>query len=609
MSSLIRFGGLASGLDIDKIVSDLMKVERIKVDRLYQDRQMLEWQQEDYRDINSRLLSFKNTVFNMKLQSTIRKNTITVSDETIVTATAGASAREGNYTLQVNRLAEQAIKESGSSLSKALESSSLTTPINITSTNKEFKITLDGIQKDIILTEGSYNTLTDLKNEIQTKVDAAFGANQITVSVNVDKLTFEPSGDYKPQIILNSGTNDALGTLGFSDGASFKISTTASLKDVSAKFKYDPFASGDIIEFKVNGQTFSYDLSVGGADEGKSLASIISDINKNEAAGVEAYYDSITDRIVIRSKEYGLDAQVLVENIQGNLFGATGALQIDGNVDYGQNSEIVLDGITIIKSSNKFTIDGINYNLKKVSADVVNINVQRDIQGAYDAIKNFIDEYNSILDLINGKLTEDRYRDYKPLTQEQKDAMSDREVELWEEKARSGLLRNDSILSGIVSGMRTVMYSTVEGTGSSNNMLSEIGIKTIGYKEMGRLHIDESELMEALNNDIEGVIALFTQDSDVDDEKGIAVRLYDVVDNGIDRAIDKAGSATSFSSYDQSYLGKRIRDVNNRIEDMEEYLLTVEDRYWRQFTAMEKAISNMNAQSMWLNQQLMSMGK
>jgi len=70
----------------------------------------------------------------------------------------------------------------------------------------------------------------------------------------------------------------------------------------------------------------------------------------------------------------------------------------------------------------------------------------------------------------------------------------------------------------------------------------------------------------------------------------------------------RVGSTVSFNSYDQSYLGKRIREMNDRIYDMEEYLTTVEDRYWRQFTAMEKAINEMNSQSTWLSQQLMSMG-
>jgi len=522
MSNLLRIGGLASGMDIDQIVSDLMKVENMKVACLYQDKQIIEWQREDFREINASLLSFRSTVLNMKLESSFIQNDVTFSDEdneAVVNISAGAAAREGNYTLEVNTLAEQAVKKSGSSLSKVLGGSSVTAPVDITSANKEFKVTLDGVEKDIVLTEATYDTLTDLKNEIQTQIDAAFGSNQITIGVNGDKLTFEPAGDYKPQIVLNSGTNDALGTLGFfSDGDSFKISTTSALKDITDKFKNNPFASGDTIEFKINGQLFSYDFA--GDDVGKTLSDIIDDINDNSDAGVEARYDSITDKLIIQSADYGLGAQVLVENVQGNLFGAAGALQIDGNIDYGVNSEVVLDGITITKTNNDFTIDGINYSLKDVSTGEMNFNVDRNVQAAYDSIVNFVNEYNNVLDLINGKLTEERYRDYRPLTQEQRNAMSETEIELWEEKAKSGLLRNDSVLNRIVSNMRTIMYSQVEGTGSDNDNLSRIGVTTRSYNERGKLYINESELMEALNNDLEGVVALFTQSSDTDEEEG-----------------------------------------------------------------------------------------
>jgi len=377
---------------------------------------------------------------------------------------------------------------------------------------------------------------------------------------------------------------------------------------MARRFANDPFDTGDVIRFSINGQEFSYDLSEGGADENKTLAGILSDINKNAEAGVTAYYDSVTDKIVIKSKGYGVGAEVSIQNLEGNLFGAGGALQIDDGVSYGKNSEIELNGVVISKNSNKFTIEGISFNLKETSNETVVINVARDTQGAFDAIKNFVDEYNKIIEAINGKLYEERFRGYPPLTDEQKEAMSDKEVELWEQKARSGLLRNDPVLSSIVSQMRTLMYQQVEGTGSVYSTLSSIGIKTKDYKEFGKLHIDENRLREALNNDLEGVVSLFNQSSEVDSQRGLAVRLYDVVNSGITRLSDKAGSSTSLINYDNSYIGKRIRDMDKRIESMEEYLFQLEDRYWRQFTAMEKALNEMYSQSMWLSQQLMFWG-
>lgn len=613
MVSPIRIGGLASGMDTDLMVKDLMRVQRMKADKLYQNRQVLQWQQEDYRTINSLLLGFRSTAFDMRLQATLMKNSVTVSNDSIADVTAGAAAREGSYTLKVNALAEQALKKSGGSLSKPLEGDAIGDTVSINSTNNEFVLNLDGVEKTITITEGDYS-IEVLAGELQLQVDDAFGAGQVTVDSiaegpGINRITFQPAGEYKPQIMLKSGGNDALGVLGFEDGDSFRVIPNASLKGMSGRFENDPFVVGDgLIRFKINGQEFSYDFSEGGPDEDKSLASIISDINKNTEAGVLAYYDSVTDKVMIKSKDYGAGARVSIENLEGNLFGAGGALQMDDSVTYGQNSQIELNGVVINKSSNNFTIEGLSFDLKEVSIEVVTIIVARDTQGAFDAIKNFVDEYNKIIETINGKLYQERFKDFTPLTDEQKEAMSDREVEMWEEKARSGLLRNDPVLSSIVSGMRTLMYQPVKDTGSPYSTLGSIGIATRDYKEFGKLHIDENKLREALNNDLEGVVSLFNQSGEVENEKGIAVRLYDAVSRGITRLSEKAGSSAGLTTYDNSYIGERIRDMDKRIESMEDYLVRVEDRYWRQFTAMEKALDQMNSQSMWLSQQLMFWG-
>ena len=111
MISPIRIGGLASGMDIDKLVSDMMRVQRMKADKLYQERQVLRWQQEDYRSINSLMLAFKNTVFDMRLQATLMKYSAVISGASVADVTAGSAAREGSYTLKVNALAQQAVKK------------------------------------------------------------------------------------------------------------------------------------------------------------------------------------------------------------------------------------------------------------------------------------------------------------------------------------------------------------------------------------------------------------------------------------------------------------------------------------------------------------------
>jgi flagellar hook-associated protein 2 len=99
----------------------------------------------------------------------------------------------------------------------------------------------------------------------------------------------------------------------------------------------------------------------------------------------------------VRSKDYGSGARVNIENITGNLFGANGALQIDDLAGHGRNSQVNLNGVTIIKPGNSFTIDGVNYNLYQTTDEAVNIDIKRDIQHAFDVIKGFVDQYNDLL--------------------------------------------------------------------------------------------------------------------------------------------------------------------------------------------------------------------
>lgn len=603
--NIMRITGMVSGMDTDQMVKDLMKIEYTKVDSLKQDKQIYEWQQDMYRELNSALLSLKNETFDMKLEENLKAMSAASSDTTKVTTTVSPDAVEGNYTISISQIASGAQASSAASISKAITGNALGYPVTIDASHNEFKVTLDGVQKAIVLDTKTYdgtpgNTLTDLQADVQSKVDAAFGAGKISMGLDVDKLTFEPAGDYKPEITLSSGdSNDALTILGFSSGDSFKIDTTSSLKSISDKFDYDPFSAGDTISFKINDQLFEYDFSAGGTDENATLQDILNDINGNENANVKAYYDSVTDKIVIQSKDTGLGSEVKIENISGNLFGANGAIQIGDGTTYGQNAEFTLNGIDISKTSNSFSINGVNYHLLDATAADVTITVEKDSQTIFDNVKNFVEKYNEVLDKFNTKLSEKRYRDYIPLTDEQKQGMSDSEIELWEEKAKSGLISNDSSLSMMVNNMRRYIYETVEDSGGTYTNLSEIGISTTDYRENGKLHIDEDKLMEAINNNIDDVMKLFTNDS----ETGVMDRLYDELDDDIDTLTDKAGSATGFAIYDSSSLGKTIYSLAEEIDEMNVKLFEKENSLYEKFAAMESALSRMNSQSAWLSQQ------
>src|SRR5690606_7993389 len=138
------------------------------------------------------------------------------------------------------------------------------------------------------------------------------------------------------------------------------------------------------------------------------------------------------------------------------------------------------------------------------------LTVQADTTKTFDKIKVFIDKYNETIADIEKQLVEKRYPDFQPLSAEQKKDMTDNDIELWEEKSRSGLLRNDPILKSAIQELRRSFTNPVEGMpAGSINMLSQIGINTGTWSEGGKLFIDEDKLKKALTDKPDQVMALF----------------------------------------------------------------------------------------------------
>lgn len=504
MYSNLRIGGLASGMDIDSIVEDLMRAHRIPVQKLEQDKQILEWQQEDFREINTTLRSFRDTVFDMKLQSTYLTKKASSSDESVVSATAGTSAAPGTYTVNVTQLAE-------------------------------------GVSK------GSQSELADEKDA---------GGNTLTLA----------------------------GQFSLSGTITFELKGSKGSKE------------------------FSFDTST------DTIYTVVSEIN-DANLGIKASYDSTLNRFFLTTESTGSEQEITVVSDSYNfLSDSTGdgtgnklKLKLQTGTTYnGQDASFTFGDTTLTSSTNSVTVNGVSLELKDDTGTGVNITVTSDTDAVFDSIVNFINEYNNTIEAISDKLHEPRYRDYKPLTDEQREQLTDDQIDKWIEKARSGLLRNDPILSSIQSKMRLTMSSMVPTGNSYYDRLADIGITTTADYMSGKLVIDEEDLRKAIEEDPQAVMELFTYDPDSRnyDDMGIARRLYEDVNNAMDRISTKAGSENDYTLVDNSLIGKEIDRIEEEIDRKEERLKQIEDRYWREFTAMEKAIQQMNQQSMWLAQQL-----
>lgn len=354
--------------------------------------------------------------------------------------------------------------------------------------------------------------------------------------------------------------------------------------------------SGEDKSFKLAGKSGEATIYV---SDGEGISDIVSKINaKASDTGIKATYDSGTNKFYLLTTDTGASSKIEItdtDNIMASVF------NMDVTPKTGQDAIIKFNGGSDISfSSNSFTFNNINFNLKKEGTSTVT--VANDVDETVDKIKAFVEAYNAALDDISGKLSEDRDRDYEPLTDAQKDEMSDSEIEKWQAEAKSGMLRGDTLLSSVYSNIRMTASNIVSGLSGDYKTLSSVGITTGDYSEKGKLHIDEDELRAALADDPEGVMNMFTQTSDTSSEKGIAVQLYEKLNSAIKNINSSAGSDDI--SYDQSALGEQINELTDDIETAEDRLSDMQERWWSQFSLMEQYIQQMNEQSSWLQAQL-----
>lgn len=566
----MRIGGLASGMDIDSMVNDLMKAERTKVDKVEQDKLLLEYTRDAYNAVNEKFAKFVlDTRESFGGLSSIHNNLswmkeATSSNSTIAEVSARANATNGSYSVNVEQLA-----------------------INWSAASKE------------------NISINDDKSNLQSQFALA----------NSDIVSFT--------ITTNQGTNTEQ-----------KVEVFIDSVDNTAPNSYVKITDKDGKENNIQLEGNLSNLSL------KEVAKQIS----NAGIGVTALYDESIDRFFLQTDETGLDNTITISDtgdfikklkLQDSTMTGDTIIEASTVAYEGKGQNAIIDfgaAKGIEQSSNQFTINNIDFDLKAEGDTTINVGTNED--AVVEKLTDFVDQYNTVVDEVNNLLSEKRYRDYPPLTETQRDEMTEKEIELWEEKSKSGLLRNDSIISRTMQTIRSGLYESVQGLGGSFSHLTEIGIATEEYSSGsmgGKLEIDEDKLREVLREDVDGVMELLFKnpDSDITDETekrqntGLVNRMYNDMITGMKEMITKAGPGDESQLYRDvnttmlldfvkgkatgqgsiSLLDKNIINYEKRIADLERRLANQEDRYWNEFSAMETALSNMYAQSDWLAQQ------
>ncbi|WP_285397582.1 flagellar filament capping protein FliD [Lysinibacillus sp. fls2-241-R2A-57] len=241
------------------------------------------------------------------------------------------------------------------------------------------------------------------------------------------------------------------------------------------------------------------------------------------------------------------------------------------------------------------------------TTNAVTMTATTNVDEMMNKIKDFVTTYNGFITDLNDQLKESKYRDYAPLTSEQKEEMSESEIKLWEEKAKSGLLRNDPLIRKGLSDMRSLVYQSNPAiTDTKYNTLFSIGITTSeNYNDGGTLKIDENKLRKAIEENPDAVEKLFknsegkkedTINGNTVDTRGYLDKLRFESMKSLQINIEKKAGRSTMSDA-QYAIGKSLIDTESRIDTWKRKLETVEARYWKQFNAMEQAINKANQQS------------
>lgn len=415
--------------------------------------------------------------------------------------------------------------------------------------------------------------------------------------------TYVTAADSNGNSVDFSMTSVEGGTLGLTKAsASNKISSGSTLSDLGFK----PEADGTY-KLNINGTEISLDKK-------STISSMMSAVNKS-AAGVTMTYSSLTNSFTLESKELGGAGKVEVGDT--SLGRSLGLVDDNGTVgaSEGQNAIFEINGKEVYLNDNTYTLDGntFTFNDNMTIGETYTVNIAKDSTTVKDALKKFVESYNKLIDDVYGYIGKSPAKDddgntYEPLTNAEKEEMSEDEITKWEEKAKQGVLYNDSTVSTIMSQMRSALYTNVTLDDGSKFGIYNLGIKTSSeWSEHGKLQIDENAFDKAFENNEDAIIKLFT-----DSDTGMMKKLNSVIDGAVKSSgaantrgtlVRKAGKADSSVTTD-STIYKEMVKMQDRLKELQDRYNTKEEYWWKVFTNMETAMADLNSQTSYISSYL-----
>lgn len=641
--STMRLSGLISGMDTESIIQELVSAKQTKVDNTKKAQTKHEWKQDAWKSLNTKLKNLQSKyVANLRFSSSYMKKTTKVSNSSAVSVITGEDAVNGVQELSVKQLAKTAYLtggkvQAGAEGKKWDALSKISDVMGADFKAGDITFTTGGKTVDIEVTEDT--TISDFLSKIKASgLNANFDAGQqrffISAKQSGADSNFSMTAD-------NVGGAKILAALGLQ----------VSLKDDPDSLKqYQEYASyynendkdatiagmRSLIDGDIATQTQNYldryknlvELKKEAEDK---ITELKKDSDKNEAAikaqeeSIAAYekeMKDITDSYIDITTATGDDGEVTYtatakedfkKNVEESYYEKAAyasevlkkynaGTDVEGYATKieGRDARIVLNGAEFTSANNTFAVNGLTFTaLAETKADeVVTVTTQDDTDGIYNMLKDFLKEYNSIINEVDKLYNADSAKGYEPLTDDEKDAMSESEAEKYETKIKDALLRRDSSLSSIRSGIVEVMSKGIEVNGKTM-YLSSFGINTLSYftagdNEKNMYHIDgdpddastsgnADKLKSMIASDPDTVVSFFTQ---------LSKNLYSKM-NDLSKPVEGYRSYGSF--YDDKKMKTDYDDYKTKISDLEEKLADYEDKWYKKFSSMETALAKLQS--------------
>lgn len=699
----VRMTGMISGLDTESLIQTLVEAQQLKNKKTVDKKTKLEWTQDKWKDLNTKLYSLYTTELNkLTLQSSYLTKKANVSDESKVQVKAGATAPLGSQKIEISQLASSGYL-TGSELDSSIKKTSTlaelgitgSATLNLTVGDKSTYIEVDesmtiadftaklqssginasydeknhrifmsskqsGLSNDFSLTASSANG-SDILKKTGLATDTISDADTLVYNTWAQNAVYAADGSIDHAATIAAiKANSATATAIDDEVAKRVASYTERVKSLTSNTEQLTETNKTLTETIDKNQKTISDVKDTDSYKEIFLSDIYSEDNLEGAkTGLESEIESLKAAMeagTISEEEYQKNVekketqksqieQVLSLQEQNKTYTETiaenektisaneterdelnaklandnagvisevedvmvakadyaaqvvaGKIAITGSATKidAKDAEFTLNDAKFTSDTNETTVNGITLTLSGTTTSPVTFTLINDTQAVYDTIKNFVNKYNEILKEMNELYYADSSRGYDPLSDDEKDAMTDSEIEKWETKIKDSLLRRDNTLGGIISSMKSSLLTPVEVNGKRYSLSSfGVGSSSI-YLERGLLHIQgdaddtmysssTNKLMAALEDDPDTVMQVFS---------GVAKNLYKTMQD----KMKKTSLSSALTFYNDVYIKNQLVAYNKQISKDEKKLTELEDKYYKQFSAMETALAKLQSQ-------------